>query len=676
MQRIKPINFEPPIGKIKPKKSSSLIIKVIIALCILCLLIVMFFLFTTKSVKIKTFPDNANITINSFLHVNYSNSHLLLKNNYKVNISAKGYHDLSTTLEVSDEKYQEQEYILKPLPGNLAVNTNAKAKVYINDVEKGETPITIKVLEQGSYSLGVEAERYIDYKQELEIKGLGETQELNIELKPAWADIRFASEPEGADIIIDDETLGETPTTIEVLEGERKISISKEGFKPWKKTIKVKPQEAMSFEDIQLFPADATLRLSSNPINANVTLNDNYLGQTPLTVALTPGESARLRLYKQGYLAKTTRVSAKSGENKKLTINMLPELVDVKFNIQPKDTEILINGKTTTLNNGIIALPTTPQKITFRKQGYVEQNKNITPRHGVAQEISITLKTLQQQKQENIKPIYTNSIGQTLKLFYPYTFTMGASRREPGRRANEAIRTASLSKPFYLSSYETTNEQFRRFQSSHNSGSVQGKSLNADKQPVANITWEQAVMFCNWLSQQEALTPFYNISNNKVTGINRSASGYRLPSEAEWAWAARAKSKNDTLKFSWGNNLPPPNKSGNFADYNAAGFLGKIVKDYDDGHAVSAPVGQFTANHKGLYDIEGNVAEWVHDYYSVYTNNSKSPTDSFGPTQGEFHVIRGASWSHGSITELRLSYRDYAKKAREDVGFRVARYLD
>lgn len=676
MQRIEPINFEPPTGKIKPKKSSSILTKVIIGILLFVFLIILFFLFSTKSVTIKTFPENANIAINSFFHVNYSDSHLLFKDNYKIYISAKGYHDLSTTLEVNDEKYQEQTYTLSPLPGNLAISTNTKASIFIDGIEKGQTPFTVKDLDQGTYTLSLKADRYFDYEKEIEIKGLGETKEVNIKLKPAWAELSFASSPEGASIIIDDKSLGETPSTLEVLEGTRKISISKEGFKPWKKTVIVNAQEAMSFEDIELLPADATLRLSSNPNNANVTLNDNFLGQTPLTIALTPGETARLRLYKQGYLAKTTRISAKSGENKKLTISMLPELVDVKFEIQPKDAEILINGKSTIPNNGFVSLPTTPQNITIRKQGYVEQNKKIMPRHNVAQQISVTLKTIQQQKQENIKPIYTNSIGQTLKLFYPYSFTMGASRREPGRRANEAIRTANFSKPFYLSTYETTNEQFRRFQNSHNSGSVQGKSLNANKQPVNNITWEQAVKFCNWLSQQESLSLFYTINNNKVTGINPNASGYRLPSEAEWAWAARAKSKSDTLKFSWGDTLPPPNKGGNFADYNAADFLGKIVKDYDDGYAVSAPIGKFTANHKGLYDMEGNVAEWVHDYYSVYTNNSNAPTDSFGPAQGEFHVIRGASWSHGSITELRLSYRDYAKKAREDVGFRVARYLD
>ena len=92
---------------------------------------------------------------------------------------------------------------------------------------------------------------------------------------------------------------------------------------------------------------------------------------------------------------------------------------------------------------------------------------------------------------------------------------------------------------------------------------------------------------------------------------------------------------------------------------------------------MSAPVGSFKANSKGIYDLGGNVAEWVHDFYdtSITIDNSNVP-NPLGPERGDYHVIRGSSWRHGSITELRLSYRDYSDKARDDVGFRIARFLD
>ncbi|MGH8246162.1 MAG: formylglycine-generating enzyme family protein, partial [Gammaproteobacteria bacterium] len=73
----------------------------------------------------------------------------------------------------------------------------------------------------------------------------------------------------------------------------------------------------------------------------------------------------------------------------------------------------------------------------------------------------------------------------------------------------------------------------------------------------------------------------------------------------------------------------------------------------------------------------GNAAEWVHDHYDIAAEESGAAAlDPLGPESGEHHVIRGASWAHGGLTELRLSYRDYGLEGRDDVGFRIARYLE
>ena len=123
--------------------------------------------------------------------------------------------------------------------------------------------------------------------------------------------------------------------------------------------------------------------------------------------------------------------------------------------------------------------------------------------------------------------------------------------------------------------------------------------------------------------------------------------------------------------------MPPPDKSGNFADNSTSGFLGKVLNGYNDGYLASAPVGSFAANSKGLFDMGGNVAEWIHDYYDIQLGSrGKAELDPLGPETGKFHVIRGSSWAHGTLTELRLSYRDYNAKERDDVGFRIARYLE
>ncbi len=91
---------------------------------------------------------------------------------------------------------------------------------------------------------------------------------------------------------------------------------------------------------------------------------------------------------------------------------------------------------------------------------------------------------------------------------------------------------------------------------------------------------------------------------------------------------------------------------------------------------VTAAVASFRPNEKGLYDMGGNVAEWVLDVYSIPSADGSTQVDPTGPQSGDNYVIRGASWSLSKIAELRLSYRDYGQAGRDDVGFRIARYAE
>ena len=155
--------------------------------------------------------------------------------------------------------------------------------------------------------------------------------------------------------------------------------------------------------------------------------------------------------------------------------------------------------------------------------------------------------------------------------------------------------------------------------------------------------------------------------------------GYRLPTEAEWVFVARYEGGKSSdmkpLKYPWGNNLKPPNNSGNFADKTASNILPVSIKGYEDGFSVTSAVGKFPANAAGIYDLGGNVSEWCHDYYDIHIGSlSEVFVNPTGPADGKYHVVRGSSWRHGSIVELRLSYRNFEKNSRNDLGFRIARY--
>ena len=151
--------------------------------------------------------------------------------------------------------------------------------------------------------------------------------------------------------------------------------------------------------------------------------------------------------------------------------------------------------------------------------------------------------------------------------------------------------------------------------------------------------------------------------------------GFRLPTEAEWSYCARVIAPEKAIKYPWGKGFPPGPKAGNFADYSAKELLPNVIANYNDGYPTTAPTAKFYANTNGLFDMGGNVAEWCHDFYIIYSSKTgHSSTDPMGPEEGKLRVIRDAGWKDASITALRLTYRDYGNSKRDDLGFRICRY--
>lgn len=641
------------------------------------------FVLTAKSVYVQVEPLTAEINIEGGTAIRIGERYLMRSGDYRVRLQETGYFDLEALLEVGEPAAQTHSFELEPRPGIITISSLDQngsplrgIRVRIDGVDAGTTPLEDLSLAPGDYEISLLGERYLTQTQNLSVAGRLQEQSLKMHLDPAWAEVSFTTQPSGAEVIVNGEELGVTPLRAELLQGANDVTLKLPGYKAWQDDLVIRAGEHLDLPPIELEASDGLVFIRSTPGNANVTINGEFRGQTPLEVALAPDQEHEISLFRTGFRTTVRRLQTRPDEERDLTIPLDPVTTPVRVLADPPDAQLYVDGELVGPADQTVDLLAASQRIEIRKDGYVPYISNFTSRPGLDQEIRVSLKTEEEARLEAIEPEITTVAGQVLKLFYPHEFTMGASRREPGRRANEPLRDIIMEKPFYISLRPITNAQYRRFDDEHMSGSVQGQTLDRPNQPVVSVTWLDAARYSNWLSEQENLTPFYIIDGDEVTGINADSTGYRLPTEAEWEWVARTDGDGNIQRYAWGEQWPPPEGSGNFADVSTRNFLGQYLRDYDDGHVATSNVGSFPANANGIYDLAGNVSEWVHDYYGAVSGlSSAREIDPIGPDDGRYRTVKGSSWMHGSMTELRFSYRDFAEEPRNDLGFRVARYL-
>ncbi|MEZ5502537.1 MAG: PEGA domain-containing protein [Halioglobus sp.] len=660
-----------------PRRPARAVLIAALALFALALL----FLLGARSVNIVVLAQApVKLSVSGFA-IPFGTHYLLRPGEYEVSASAEGYQPLTTTINVREEDAQTVELQLQALPGLLSIDSEPQgASVTIDGASAGKTPLRDFPVAEGEHRLLLEEARHLPLEHVLQVEGRSVRQQLQLQLLPAWAAVTVDSQPPGAAILVDGEPAGQTPATLEVLQGEHQLLLQLPSYADWQQTLRIKAGEGQDLGRINMQPAPGELTLTSVPGGANVTLDGEFQGQTPMTLEVSPGKAHQLGVFKPGYKRYTAAVQLTAAGSDKRTVTLQPELGEVRLRISPANAVVSINGRTVGNGSRTLSLPAVEHVVEVSLDGYATVRQRVTPRPGLPQLVEVALQTRQQAETARIKPEITTPLGQTLLLFKPgdsalADFTMGASRREPGRRANEVLHPVSLRRMFYLQTTEVTNAQFRQFQSSHNSGQIDGNSLNQDHQPVVQVSWQQAAAFCNWLSRKQGLPPFYRESNGIVTGYNAASTGYRLPSEAEWAWAARASGET-LLLFPWGDSFPPTVAVENYADDTSAHVTGRVLNKYKDGFVVSAPVASFKANQHGLYDMGGNVSEWVNDVYGIPSANGATQEDPLGSQTGDNYAIRGASWTQAKLSELRLTYRDYGQAGRDDVGFRIARYAE
>ena len=633
--------------------------------------------FTARFVSIRIEPAPDRLVIQGgLIRFPLADGYLLYPGRYRLLAEKAGYHDLAHEFTVVNAKPQAVILALHKLPGKLRIDTGALqgARVTIDGSERGRTPLVVEDLAPGPHGVLVQEARYLDLRREVVIEGRGVEQTLSLTLVPRWALVTLSAVPAGASLWVDGEEVGTVPITTELLAGTRELELRREGYNTWRHSLEVIANQPQTLPEVVLAPADGVLRIVSRPPGASVTIDRQYAGQTPVAVPISPKKAHAVAVSKAGYQGATHTATVEPGGEAPLVIDLAPITGALQVLAEPLDAELFLDGKAMGPASQRLSLAALPHTLEVRKQGYQTFRTHVTPRPGYPQVLKVRLLPLNAGQGTVRAAIIHTANGQRLRRIEPGAFTMGSSRREQGRRSNETLREVVLTRPFYLGVKEVTNRQYRQFDPSHYPEPFQGLALSGDDQPVVNVTWEQVAAYCNWLSTQESLPLVYQQKDGRLVAKQPLPPGYRLPTEAEWAWAARGAAQALPAKFPWGDNLPPSPESGNYADDSAATILANTLTDYHDGYPTTAPPGRFAANALGLYDLGGNVAEWTHDYYMIYPSTAgRVYEDPVGPSEGRHHVIRGSSWMHASISALRWTFRDYGDQQRPDVGFRIAR---
>jgi formylglycine-generating enzyme required for sulfatase activity len=653
------------------KKKQRLLYVGIFVLFLIGALVISIVILASRGTRIEIKPDDAatqsSVRLSSGIAVIIGETLYSVSQNPVVVVSSAGFQSKTQVLN-SNDFGKVMTVNLLPLPARVELSTNIdddKTSWIIN----GETLAISNTFEYelvaGDYELTI-SHPYFNNKTITLLLTRGEVFKKTIEIDPIDGTISIKTIPDGAHVSVNTINMGMTPLTLSISGGQHDVIVALDNYEALNDTVEVSRIQPDVNRDYRLELKKAIIDVILKPGTGKLNLDGIAIKKTH-KISVEAGIKHRLTYSRPGYFTESKMFNIAADDTLQLTFELKKEMGSVDIESSPV-AEVELNGKFVGTTPLQLSLNAVDQKFTLSKQGFRSITKIIIPSAASTKKISVSLIPERMARLKEAPNNYTNKAGGSLKLFTPNdTFTMGAERSEPGQRANEFIKTVKLSKAFYAGVYEVTNAEYIQYD----------KNKQGDpKKPVTSVSWSDAAAYCNWLSQLEGLMPVYRIKNHQLQGINANTDGYRLLTEAEWEWLARKSGKSKQTLFVWGNERVIPKSAINVADESAKGKVKIFVSKYNDGYPEVAPVGSFTQEKSGLYDQGGNVSEWTHDVYSIVLPESgKVFQDPFDLAMGSTHVVKGANWRSGSVTELRPAFKEGLNGSRDDLGFRIGRYV-
>ena len=527
------------------------------------------------------------------------------------------YHTETGTVTVNDKMTVNKT--LRPAFGYINISTSPEqgAKVFVDGDYIGVSPVKTDKLKSGSHTVMVMKDMYKMKEQSFTVTD-GQTTNANLTMSANFVTLTINTDAD-ADIYVDEDYKGRGRWTGRVSEGLHNLEARKANHRSSKTSVDLVLGENKTITIEAPKPISGSIEINSSPMEANIYIDGKSYGTTPNYINEILIGTHTLKLEKQGCATITKTITIK--ENETLTVNeKLQTGKEITIFTDQSGDKIYVDG------NYIGTSPIT-SNLTYGSHN-IKAERN-------GKEVSKTISVSQSGEENNVKlaffgnqTITVNGVSFTMVAVEGGTFQMGAPS-EQGRDAygdEKPVHSVTLS-GYYIGETEVTQELWEAVMGSNPS------CFSGSQKPVENVSWNDCKEFITKL--------------NNLTGMN-----FRLPTEAEWEYAARGGNKSKGYKYSGSNTI------GDVAWYE--GNSGSRT------HNVKTK----SPNELGIYDMSGNVYENCEDRYGDYSSGSQ--TNPTGPSTGSYRVFRGGSWNY-SASDCRVPDRNYDSPGRRgnQGGFRV-----
>ncbi len=593
---------------------------------------------------------------------------------YRVRASALGHMDAIERVAIpagAQESPQKLYFDLSSAWSDIQIRTESTAEISAIDATGEELKLgwaddegnfsPEQGLLPGVYTVVISKEGYAPtVLQDQEIRS-GEVFTIDAPLTPLPASLEVRTTPAGASIFVNDEKVGLSPLLLEELVASEQYLVEArlENHRPMGQQIELEPGQDRLLDLGELTPKSAALHLEASfegltteqakPLleETSIVLGDRIYTYGSPELKHIPEGVYTIRLEHPRYVAPSREITLVDRDVQQLQVTLAPRPGRVRL-LLPEGLKpsVRLNQNEILLQDNEITLPAYEvAELELRIKDYLTMVRNfeLNPTEEVIWEVDPVPIPGPKMEEDWTVPYF----GMRFAWIPPGSFSMGSPMREPGRLPNESEQTeVTLTYGFWAGIFEVTQAAYRSLM-----GEMPAEFVGTGH-PVEMVTWHQAQAFCRKLTEQE-----------RAAGRLPDGYEYRLPTEAEWEYAARGGS---TTPFHFGET----------ANTSYGNFRGVYPRELDEGRRVAEtygtePVGCYSPNAFGLYDVHGNVSEWTLDAYSARLPGGRL-TDPEPRQGGERYTLRGGSWEDFAV-RVRSAVRADARAgaASNTIGFRV-----